>query len=341
MRYLILVICSFLIFVSCSFWSNIKKKTKIPINISKFYEDLVKSSQHPFWGGPIKVVESGTLVSFQLTGSKDFIIVDKKSGNFKKLYPNPPDSIGGMVYRYNPVSFVFANSSGFSYLKNENQLIHIEELGDLENPVLLKGEVLSNPSKILYISNKSMISFWYGSSLKGNSSKGGLFFTDLERNSTNRIISDDEFESIADLVVEDNKIIILEKYRPVIRVFDFTGKELQTIDLPKSNYLKYQKLVRPTGFQNLTSEEKVTFLEDYCLDLTQKGDTTAYLHQIKSTKNNSLVDRYLLTLFSKGTLQEKLLEFTPLNFSSNGDVYLINKTDSGQFLIQKTLNQIF
>lgn len=341
MKYLILVICSYLFFVSCFSPPKIEEQLEFPIDISEIYDDLSHSAKNPFWGGPIRVVESGSLVSFQVTGSKDLFIVDTKSGDFEKLYPNPPDTIGGMVYRYAPVGFVFPHKSGFSYLKNESQLIHIGVSSSKDDTLLLAGEILSAPSKILHISDKSMISYWYGSSAKENPSKRSVFFTDLEKNSTNRIISEAEFENLADLVAVDEKIYILEKYRSVIHVFDFKGTEIKTIYLPKSNYLKYQKLERPTGFLKLPPEEKVLFLEDYCLDMTQQGDTTAFLHLTYSGENQSLTEDYVLSIFFEGKLQEQILDFKPLNFSPNGEIYFMNETDSGKFLEKKPFSQLF
>lgn len=341
MKYLILVAYSYLILLSCSSPSNVDEHLVFPIDVSDIYDDVIKGSQHPFWGGPIKVFEYGELVSFQLTNSKDFYTLDVKSRAKEKFYPNPPDTIGAMVYRYSTTSFIFPSNLGFTYLKDKNQLAHLEESGDIKEIYLIAGDSLFSPSKIIQLSDKSLISYWYGNSAKANPSRGGVFITDLNQNSTKCIIPDTEIESVADLVAVDEKIYILEKYKPVIRVFDFTGKELHTIELPKSEYLKYQKLERPTGFRKLTAEEKVDYLEDYCLDITQLRDTTAFLHLTYSVENKSLKENYVLSLFADGKLQEKILDFKPMNFSVDGDVYFFNETDSGQYLLKKRLSQLF
>ncbi|MEP2349506.1 MAG: hypothetical protein ABJ333_00570 [Algoriphagus sp.] len=341
MKYLILVACSYLILLSCSSPSNVDEHLVFPIDVSEIYDDVIKGSQHPFWGGPIKVTESGDFLSFQVSGSKDVIVIDVKSRRVEKMYPNPPDSIGGMVYRYDPVSFVFIKKSEFFYLKNENQLIQIGDLLSEEKPYLIEGEKLSNPGKIIHLSDEELLSYWRGSSSKQSPSSGGVFFTDLNKNSTKCIIPDTIIGSVADLVAVNEKIYILEKYKPVIRVFDFTGKDLYTIELPKSEYLKYQKLERPTGFLKLTAEEKVASLEDYCLDITQQGDTTAFLHHTYSVEDKSLKENYVLSLFADGKLQEKILDFKPMNFSVDGGVYFFNETDSGQYLLKKPLNHFF
>ncbi|WP_297338588.1 hypothetical protein [Algoriphagus sp.] len=146
---------------------------------------------------------------------------------------------------------------------------------------------------------------------------------------------------MADLTVSNKKIYVLEKYRPLISIYDFEGTKLKTMEMPRSNYLKYQKLVRPPDYLQMTPEDKVAFLEDNYVDMYQEGDTTFILHQTYFSENQSLKERYILTIFSNGKLKEKVLDIKPLNFSLTGDVYFFNETDSGKYLMKKPLSQFF
>jgi len=118
MKYLISVACSFLILISCTPSVDNKAAIQFPLNISGIYQDLIKSARIPMSGGPIKVFESGHLLVFQISNSKDVFMLDGNDGKFKKIALNPPDTIGRMVYRYDPVSFVLPYNSEFVYLKN-------------------------------------------------------------------------------------------------------------------------------------------------------------------------------------------------------------------------------
>ncbi|WP_297335644.1 hypothetical protein, partial [Algoriphagus sp.] len=149
MKFLILVACSVLVLSSCN--SSIDKEVpiKFPVNISGFYEDMMKSARHPMWGGPIKVFESEKSLVFQISGSKDIFLLNVMVGNILKVYPNPPDTIGGMVYRYDPVSFVIPKGSGFAYLKNNSELIYLSPFAKKEGSQRISEDILLNPYKVL------------------------------------------------------------------------------------------------------------------------------------------------------------------------------------------------
>ncbi|WP_111610710.1 hypothetical protein [Algoriphagus yeomjeoni] len=341
MKFLILVACSVLILSSCNSSIDEEVTLEFPVNISGFYEDMMKSTRHPMWGGPIKVFESERSLVFQISGSKDIFLLDAMGGDVLKAYPNPPDTIGGMVYRRDPVSFVIPNAHGFDYLKNNSKLIHLSDFAKLEDTYKIVGDNLTNPFKILHLLDNRLISYWWGISTKESSSTGGVYFTDLSSNSTKKIIPADKIERMADLTISDEKIYVLEKYRPLISIYDFEGTKLQIMEMPKSNYLKYQKLVRPPGYLQMTPEDKVAFLEDNYVDMYQQGDTTFVLYQTYFAENQSLKEKYILTIFSDGKLKEKVLDIKPLNFSLTGDVYFFSETDSGEYLMKKPISQFF
>ncbi|MFN4000072.1 hypothetical protein [Algoriphagus sp.] len=339
MKCLILVVFSFLF--GCTTTITEKKNLDFPIDISGYYPELMKSSKHPFWGGPIKVFELGETVLFQITGSRDFFVINTTTKSLGRFYPNPPDTVSGGVFRYNPVSMVFPVNSGFKYLQNRNKIISFDIPEFYIESDSLNGNNLQNPSKILHVSEEIMISHWWGSSLQDKSSTGGVFLTDLKKNSSKRIILNSEIENFADLIVSDGKIYVLAKYIPAIRVFNFDGMEIQTLKIPNSKFLKFKKLEKPKGYSKFSAKEKVEYLEDYCLDLFQRGDTLAFLHLVYSADVEFLKEEYVLSILNKGELAEKKLDFKPLNFNSSGELYFINGSDSLHLLMKKSLKSFF
>lgn len=339
MRYLILVIFSW--FLECSAKIQDEKVGHFPIDISIYHAELVKASKHPFWGGPIKVFESGETVVFQITGSKDLFVLNSKTKNLLKYYPNPPDTIGGGVFRYNPVSLIYPVNSGFRYLQNNSRLISFEvpQMNFVINS--MDEDLPENPSKILYASDEMIVSHWWGSSSDIRSQSGGVYLTDLKSSSTKKIISANDLEDFAGIISSEDKILVLGKYKPVIKVFDFDGLQLETLSIPKSKFLKYEKYEKPNDYLNLSPEEKVKFLEDYCLDFIQKGDTLAFLHLVYSARKDRLQEDYVLSVLTHGKLLEKKLDLKPLNFNLKGELYLVDESDSLKYLVKRSLNSMF
>lgn len=339
MKYLISVACSFLILISCTSSVDKKEAIQFPLNISGIYQDLIKSARIPMSGGPIKVFESGHLLVFQISNSKDVFMLDGNDGKFQKIALNPPDTIGRMVYRYDPVSFVFPYNSGFVYLKNGSEMNSLGKFGIKNDRLKINGINLSNPVKILHLSEDILISYWAGGTIDNSTSPGGVFITDISKNTTNLVVS--KSENWAEITSSGDKIFVLEKYSPIITIYDFKGRKIQTIEMTKPKFLKYEKRVRPPGYLQMPAEKKVSYLEDYCLDFFQKGDSTYFLHQVFSAKGNAFNKDYILSIFSNGKLKEIKLEFEAMNFSSTGEIFFIYETDSGQFLTKKPVSKLY
>ena len=75
----------------------------------------------------------------------------------------------------------------------------------------------------------------------------------------------------------------------------------------------YEKYEKPNDYLNLTPEEKVKFLEDYCLDFIQKGDTLAFLHLVYSARKDRLQEDYVLSVLTHGKLLEKIEDLSGLS----------------------------
>ena len=174
--------------------------------------------------------------------------------NSKKIALNPPDTIGRMVYRYDPVSFVLPYNSEFVYLKNGSEMNSLGKFGIKNDRLKINGINLSNPVKILHLSEEILISYWASGTKDSSTSSGGVFITDLSKNTTNLLVP--KSENWAEITSSGGKIFVLEKYSPIITIYDFKGREIQTIEMPKSKFLKYEKRVRPPEYLQMPAEKK-------------------------------------------------------------------------------------
>ncbi|MEB2778121.1 hypothetical protein SYJ56_22605 [Algoriphagus sp. D3-2-R+10] len=292
----------------------------------------MEKSKAAFRHSIIRYKEGEDYRFFSNSSKGDLFFVDS-TGQFTSSFAAvAPDSIGGMVFRYNRVSIPFTRDGELLYLRMPHFLHTLKIPEFVHDSIEIKALGNYIFENILEVYDKSL--YYYGEINHPNYIKEEVVSrVNLETGESERIFYHKGTSTVAKVSSDGEKIYLSHKYKPIVHFFGLGSNVIDSVILSPSKNRLYNKIEFKKEYFSLSDRERVKYREDIVLDYQIIEGYHFQLFGIFRDDPEGNYFKHLLTVNKDGRIAEKVLPPDFLNFDRHGNVYSLYKNSRKTYLV--------
>jgi hypothetical protein len=331
-------------FSSCQNWKEAESISELYFEAQSDtldVTDITNKAKPVYRHSLVRFYQNNNFKLFSNGQNGDFFFIDSLGQLDFNYTAVPPDSVGNMVFRNNPVSDPYLHEGELLYLRMPFYLHKISKKNyhsDSASFQSIGGYLLHN---IIALVGPNL--FFYGHKNLPNLNKEAVVSKiNLDTGESEVIFSFIGPTTVSKVTSDGKRIYVAHKYKSKLDRYDLTTGKMDSIVLEPSKLRNYNKIEFKKEYLSQSKKEQVRYREDVILDYKVIEGHHFQLIGLYREDHNPEEGflKHLITVNKDGKLVEKLLPPNFLNFDDYGNIYSLFKENEKTYLVTTPIQEL-